>query len=318
MTMYLNDAAVESLLTYGDCIAVMEKLFTDDAAGLTENHPTVDLKIPTGFFRTKVGGAYGFNAFGLKAYGMVKDGIPRYLISLYNTLDGNLDAFIEAETLSMVRTGAVSALACKYMAKEDARSIGIIGTGREAFGQVAAIREVRPITSVRCWSRSAANRTAFAERIQRELGIETTAAESAESAVRGSDIVVTASRASDPVLMGAWLEPGQHICAIGATTLFNRELDLDAVKRSDLIVVENREQARAELGELILAQHRRSLNWANVCELKDVVSGARQGRPHASAVTMINTAGVGAEDVAVSAHVFKEAKRRGVGTQLPM
>src|SRR5688572_7224576 len=219
MTIYLSNDDVRSLLSYEDCVKVVDDLFRHEAEGDAENHPTVALNIPRGFHRTKVGGAYGFGAYGMKTYGRVPgpNGV-RYLVLLYNTKDGALDAIMDAKDLGEIRTASVSAVGANHMARKNAQTIGIIGTGREARGQIAAMKSVRQIKKIKCWSRSAENRAAFAKDIQARDGIEVIPCDSAEAAVAGVDIIITVSAADDPVLFGAWLKPGQHICAIGATS----------------------------------------------------------------------------------------------------
>jgi ornithine cyclodeaminase len=319
MTLYLSNDDVRGLLTYGDCVKVIDDLFRHEADGLAENHPTVSLGLPKGFHRTKVGGAYGFNAYGMKTYGRVPGPIGvRYLVLLYNTKDGALDAIMDAKDLGEIRTAAVSAVGANHMARKNATTVGIIGTGREARGQIAAMKTVRSIKSIKCWSRTAENRTQFAKDIEARDGIKVTPCESAREAIDGVDIIITVSAADDPVLFGEWLKPGQHICAIGATSLFRRELDVEAVKRCGVIAVEHLEQAQAECGELIYAEHNRALKWARVNELKDIVSGKISGRPDDQAITLVDTIGVGSEDIAVAAFVLQKAREKGIGVELPL
>ncbi len=319
MTIYLSNNDVRSLLSYEDCVKVIDDLFRHEAEGDAENFPTTSLNLPKGFHRTKVGGAYGFGAYGLKTYGRVPGPIGvRYLVLLYNTKDGSLDAIMDAKDLGEIRTASVSAVGANHMARKDAANIGIIGTGREARGQIAAMKSVRAIKRIKCWSRTAENRASFAKDVQERHGIEVIPCEDAKSAVEDADIIITVSAADDPVLFGEWLQPGQHICAIGATSLFRRELDLEAVRRADLIAVENLEQSMAECGELIYAAHNRALKWKSVREMHDIVSGRVKGRPFEDAITIVDTIGVGAEDVAVAAFVLQKARERGVGVKLPM
>ena len=319
MTIYLSNDDVRNLLSYEDCVTVIDDLFRHEAEGDAENHPTTSLSLPAGFHRTKVGGAYGFGAYGLKSYGRVPGPVGvRYLVLLYNTEDGSLDAIMDAKDLGEIRTSAVSAVGVNHMAREDATNVAIIGTGREARGQIAAMKSVRSIKQIKCWSRTSEKRIEFAKDIERRDHIDVIPCETAEAAVKGADIIITVSAANDPVLFGEWLVPGQHICAIGATSLFRRELDLEAVKRADLIAVENLDQSMAECGELIYAAHNRGLKWKTVRELHEVVSGRVNGRPSKDAITIVDTIGVGAEDVAVGAYVLKKAREQGLGVELPM
>ena len=319
MTVYLSNDDVRGLLTYEDCVGVIDDLFCHESVGDAENHPTTSLSLPAGFHRIKAGGAYGFGAYGLKTYGRVPGPVGvRYLVILYNTEDGSLDAIMDAKDLGEIRTSAVSAVAANHMARKGVENIGIIGTGREARGQIAAMKSVRPIKRIKCWSRTSENREKFATDIEKRDGIEVIPCETGEAAVVGADIVITVSGADDPVLFGEWLVPGMHICAIGATSLYRRELDAEAIKRADVIAVEKMEQAMAECGELIYAAHHRALKWKQVVELHKIVSGKIPGRPSDDAITLVDTIGVGAEDVAVGAFVLQKARQQGVGTELPL
>ncbi len=316
MTLYLSNEDVRGLLGYAECVTVMEDLFRHEAQGLAENFPRQSLNLPQGFHRTMSGGAYEFGAYGFKTYGRVA-GPVRYLVMLFDLETGGLSAIVDAKDLGEIRTSAVSALGAKYMAREDAETIGIIGTGREARGQIAAMMAVRPIKRVRAYSRTAEKRDAFCAEIAEKHSIEAIALSSAEECVEGADIVITVSAANDPVLMGEWLRPGMHVSAIGATSLVRRELDVEAVRRADLVAVENLDQARDECGELIWAAHTRgSLRWSEVVELHEVVSGKIPGRNSADQITLLDTLGVAAEDVAAGAWVLERARQQGLGREI--
>jgi alanine dehydrogenase len=317
MTIFLTNDDVADLLPIADCIETMDKLFKDEAQGLAESFTRQSLNLPKGWHRTMSGGAYGHGAYGLKTYGAV-EGRPKYRVLLFSLADGALEAILEAKNLSQIRTAAVSGVATRYMAREDASTIGIIGTGFEARGQIEAIAAVRPIRQVRAFSRSAENREAFAALMSDKLGIEVLAADSAEAAVRDADVVVTVTKSADPVIRAEWLKPGAHINAVGATALTRREIDVDTVAASDLVVVENLEQAKLECGELIWASEHKALAWNRVVELSRIASGAISGRPSPDAITQFNSLGIAAEDVAAAADVVKRAKAEGRGVKLPI
>jgi ornithine cyclodeaminase/alanine dehydrogenase-like protein (mu-crystallin family) len=178
--------------------------------------------------------------------------------------------------------------------------------------------QVRPIKTARCYSRSAEKREAFAAEMSAKFGVPVEPVESGAACVAGMDVVCTITSANDPVLKGEWLEPGMHLNAIGATSLYRREVDEQAVKRSGTIVVENRDQAKHECGELIYAAERGILRWSRVHELGQVVSGAVPGRRAQDEITQFNGLGVASEDVAVAAYVHKLALERGMGVELPI
>jgi len=217
-----------------------------------------------------------------------------------------------------MRTGAVSAVGTRYMARPESSTLGIIGTGHEARTQLEAIVRVRTLKHVKAFSRSPDNRANFAREMSAKLGIPVEPVTSGEDCVHDVDIVVTASSANDPVLSGAWLSEGTHINAIGATGIFRRELDEDAIARATIVVVEHLPQAEAELGELLYAESRGKLRWNQVREIKDIVGGALPGRTSPSDITLFDTIGVGTEDVAVAAHLLRKARALSVGTDLPI
>src|SRR4051812_31170960 len=196
-------------------------------------------------FRMKVGGAYGSGFYGFKAY----LGNAGYRVFIYS-METGFEGLVEAYDLTEIRTGAVSAVATKYMARENAETLGILGTGREARAQLRAVSKVRKLSRVKAWSRSDDNRVAYAREMSAELGIEVVAVESAEAAVRDSDIVLTITSANEPIVDGAWLAPGTFVCGVGATGPVRRELDDEAVGRASIVVVEHLRTALEECGEL--------------------------------------------------------------------
>ncbi len=323
MVLYLDDNDVHTLLPMEACLRVIEDLFGQEGEGLVENRTRQHIWLPGGgFHRLMMGAAFGFNAFGLKTYAARGRGTggrgPRYLVLLYDFESGGLSAIVEARRLGELRTGAAAGVATKYLARPDATSVGMIGTGREARAQLEAMCGVRPVTQVKAFSRTAERREGFAKEMSGKLGVEVTPVDSAVECVRGADIVVTITSSNTPVLEGAWLEPGMHVNAIGATSLFRRELDEDAITHAGVIVVENLEHTQHECGELIYAAERGSLRWSQVVELSRIVSGQAPGRRDAEEITLFDSLGVAAEDVAGAAFVLQQARERGMGKEVPI
>jgi len=198
---------------------------------------------------------------------------------------------MEANYLGQIRTGAASGYAAHLLANPEASTLAIIGSGYQARSQLDAIRAVRPIKTVRVWSRNEERRHKFAE----ECGL--TAAESAQEAVRGADIVVTATNAKDPVIENDWISPGTMVNAMGSNIANRRELPGDLVKRANLVAVDSLEQAKIEAGDLILAD-----SWNNVVELKDV-----EQHYDPQGVTIFKSIGLAIEDVAAGAFIYERA-----------
>jgi alanine dehydrogenase len=314
VVLYLRDAEVRELLSVDEGNQLIEDLFIQESQGKVENRPTTELRLPKGVFRLKAGGTYQYNTFGFKAYPFG----GRYTVFVYD-LDTGLDGIVEARGMTEVRTGAVSAVATKYMARADAETMGIIGTGREARAQLAALCRVRNFRKIKAFSRSAENRQTFAAEMSKTLEIEVIPVDSGAECVRDADVVTTITGARDPVLEGAWLREGTHINAVGATTPERRELDEEAVARCGTIVVEHLPQAQAECGELLYLVERGRLDWKQVHEMKDVIAGAVPGRTRPDEITLLDSIGVGAEDVALATYVLKKARSlsKEIGVEMP-
>lgn len=311
--IYLTDEEVRDLVSVDEAEQVIASLFRDEAKGLAEQTPTTELRLPRGVFRVKVGGAYGAGSYGLKAY----LGNAGYRVFVYD-LEKGFEGLVEAFELTELRTGAVSAVAARYLARPDSEVLGMIGTGREARAQLRAFSRVSKLRRVKAFSRTAAKRDAYAEDMQNELEVEVVPVASAEECVRGSDIVVTITNADEPVLDGAWLEEGTFVCGVGATGHYRRELDEETVGRAATVVVEHLPTARDECGDLIYAAGRGRLRWNTVRELKDIVSGLIPARRSDADITLFDSVGTGAEDVAMAGYALRKARERGIGLELPL
>jgi ornithine cyclodeaminase len=236
---------------------------------------------------------------------------------LYNTDTGALDAVIEPGSLAWIRTGAASGVAVKHMARDDASVVGMFGTGRQAVTQIEAICAVRPITQVKVYSRTEEKRRDFATSMSEQLGIEVVPVATPEECIGGSQIVVAITTAREPVFDGNLLEPGTLVVAAGSNSWMKREIDETTINRSEVIAVDNLEQAKIECGELIWAAERGPFTWRRAVELHEVVSGRVNGHPSDDGITLFESQGIGIEDVAASAYVLEKAKAAGIGTPLP-
>lgn len=315
MPLYLDNETVERLVSPAEAADVIDQLFRDEAAGKVQNRPTTELDIPNGFFRLKAGVTHGMGSYGFKAYGGVKRP-SRYIVFVYSLETGYLDGIVEAYKLTEIRTGAVTAVGVRHMARPEARTLGIIGSGREARQQLTAVATERKLASVKVYSRNADRREAYAQEMAAKLGLPVVAVASSDEAVNGVDILVTITSANEPVMAGRALSPGTFICAVGATTPNRRELDEEAVARCGTIVVEHLPQASTECGELLHAATKGLLDWGNVVELKDVVGGRVPGRRSADEINLFDTIGTGAEDIAIATFALRKAREQGLGKPL--
>ena len=191
--------------------------------------------------------------FGAKIYATNPAHGAHFTFLLYAAEDARPLAHFEANYLGQIRTGAISGLATQLMARPDAASLGIVGSGFQARSQLAAMTAVRPIREVSVWSRDAEKRARFAAECSAAFQIPVTAAATAEQAVAGMDIVVTATNARDPVIASEWIAAGTHVNAMGSNQAARRELPTELILRADRIAVDSLEQARMESGDLLLA-----------------------------------------------------------------
>lgn len=318
MALFLNEDAVAQLLPMDECIDALEAAFANAGAGLVENKPRDRIRMPGGFFHFMAAADGGEKVFGYKAYpSFGGPAAARMVVMLYDYDSSALLACLEASGLGQIRTGAASGLATRHMARPDAATVAVIGSGYQARSQLEAVCAVRPIRQARVFSRNAERREEFARRQSERLQIDCIAAGSAQECVEGAEVVVAITSARDPVVLGEWLAPGTHINAAGGNHWQRREIDEAAVRKSAVIVVDDLTQAKLECGDLIWPEARGHFRWDMTCELQDVIAGRVAGRPSPEAITLFESQGVALEDLAAAALVYRKAQAQGIGQQLP-
>ena len=293
--MNLEESAVGRLLSMEEVIPAMERALADFSSG-TVVQP-VRTMLPVAEHQGFLGlmPAYTGSALGAKlvAFYPRNTSVPTHhaTILLFEPETGEPLVTMDGRLITEVRTAAVSAVATNHLARAAASVLAIIGSGMQARSHLDALRLVREFREVRVWSPRRA--AAFAE----EHGVD--AAASAEEAVRGADVVVTATTSPTPVLSGEWLSPGAHINAVGAPRPDWRELD-DEVLRRAKVYVDSREAAMKESGDVIAARE-------VLAEIGEVISGAEQGRRSAEEVTLFKSLGLAVEDLATAELVYRNA-----------
>lgn len=295
-----------------EAIEAVDEVFRLHGQGKAVNIARSRVRLPNNVLHVMSGGVPSLNVTGLKSYTTTPNG-AQFVVLLYQADSGELLAIIEADKLGQTRTGAASGVASRYMARKDAKTVGMIGTGWQARSQLAAVCGVREIDSVKAFGRNADRRKSYCEDMSEELGIPVLPADSAEDAVHGADIVVTVTNARDPVLSGEWLKPGAHVNAAGSNALIRSEIDTEVVRRASLITVDSRETAQKECGDLLVPIERGMIHWDQVRELSDVVAGHISGRQTEDDITLFESQGLAIEDMAVAAHVYRRAIAEDVG-----
>lgn len=284
-------------------IEALRQAFLDLARGHAQNQPRRRLILPTGSVLHSLAGAFrGY--FGTKIYTTHPKHGAHFTVLLYDATTAEPLAQFEANILGQIRTGAASGLATDLLASPQARTLAVIGSGFQAITQIAAVLAVRPIQRITVWSRNTDRRTAFAQDCMQRFGVQVLPADSADAAVQNADVIVTATNAKEPVIETAWVKPGAHINAVGSNQAQRRELP-DALVHSPVqVVVDSREQAKLEAGDLLLA----GVDPDTLAELADVVSGKVMYTHWTERITVFESLGLGLEDVAVAAYLYERSK----------
>jgi len=307
--LYLREADVEELLSPADAVKAVEGCFARIARGAVENKPRYRVGLEGGRLHVMAASDLELRRAGVKTYAGFAEG-ARFVFALFAADGPELLALVEADRLGQLRTGAASAVAARYLAKPDARTLGLIGAGWQAETQLACLRAVLPeLERVVAYSRNAERLADFCARFDCEPGeYNRDAAE--------QDVVVTITSSRDPVLRGEWLQPGALVCAAGANRPEARELDNAVLERATFVCCDSLEQARIEAGDLVEPVERGVLDWLEVHELAEVVGGETTGRQADDDIVVFKSLGIAAEDVAAAALVYERALDHGAGTQL--
>jgi len=328
--LFLNRTEVEALLPYGECIEVMAEVLAALARGeavqpLRSVCWLPDRRGGLGVMPGALlaGGGDG-EVFGLKVITVFPGNHARGeeshlgVVLLFEADLGRPVAMLEASSVTAIRTAAVSALATRLLAREDAGDLALLGSGVEARTHLAAMREVRPLRRVRVWSRDAGHARHFAEDAAARYALPVEPVLSAEEAVSGADLICTVTSAREPILAGDWLAPGAHVNAVGACTPVTRELDTAAVVRASLFV-DRRESALNEAGDLLFPLREGAVGEDHIQgELGDLLLGRLPGRRTPEEITLFKSLGIAVEDLAVARYVLGKARAEGRGVELDL
>jgi len=347
MTLILSNDDIDRLLSMPDYIDILEEAYAELAAGRGVIRPRSDSLAPT----TRPDAVYGLKSadgiapkFGVGAVRINSDiianpvvgGVPRRvkvpaapnkrwvgLVLLFSTETGEPLAIFPDGVMQRMRVGATSGLGAKYLARADARSVGLIGSGWQAGAQLMAVCAVRPVERVRCFSPSRENREAFCREWTERLGIDAEPAETPEDAVRGADVALCATSALDHVFFEGWIEPGMHLGSIKLP-----EIAPAAIERADVVFVHNREDQLPLFATSDLAKPeavrgkagavKAAIDFERFPTVCDLVTGGAAVRTGADQVTcFLNNTGNGYQFAACGAVAYQRAKAQGMGQDLP-
>jgi alanine dehydrogenase len=321
MPILLSEQDVRTVLSMDDLIASMRgALVRFSGGGVSQPVRTVvEIGLQKAFFGVMPAYIPDPPALGAKLVTVFGSnhavGLPTHLatIVLLDAMTGELLALVDGRYITEARTAAVSAVSVDLLARADASTLAIIGSGVQARSHADAIARVRSLRELRVWSPSLERREAFAREMRPRLRIPVTANRSAEDAIRGADIVVLATSAREPVAAGAWVADGAHVCAVGACRPDQREMDTALVARGR-VFVDSRAAALAEAGDILLAMRDGAFGDDHIAgELGAVLAGDLRGRTADDQVTIFKSLGMAVEDVAAAHLAYMKAAERGLG-----
>ena len=317
MALFLTENDVKTVLTATMALEAVESAHRDLALGLAQDTPRARTRLPQTVLHILQGALPAQGVLGYKAYTSNRSG-NRFLVHLFDAATGSLLAVIEADYMGMIRTGAASGVAAKWLARPDAKMAGVFGAGWQAEGHVRAICAALPLERVKVYSRKADKLAAFCGRMSAATGIAVVPAASAEEAVCGSDLVGTVTTAAQPLFDAEWLMPGAHVNAAGSNALIRQELSEATLRRAALIAVDAVPTALAEAGDLLPLLEKGRLHARQLVELGDIITGKQQGRNSPEQITVFESQGMAIQDLAVALRVLGAARAHGLGVELPL
>ena len=327
-SLLLSDNDVRSLLPMPDCIEVMDAALRDVANGNSQLPLRTVIRLPdtANAFATMpaVLGSGSKASLGAKIITVFpgNDATPLDshigVVLLFDAEHGTLLAIADASSITAIRTAAVSGLATRTLANPDAGDLALLGAGVLALHHIDAMRAIRPIRRIRVWNRSPERARTLAEQARKTRGLDITICDTARTAVEGADIICTITAARSQVLEGAWIAPGAHVNAVGASLATARELDTAAVKWSRLFV-DRAESARNEAGDFLIPRAEGAIGDDHIVgELGEVLTGRIAGRASSTEITLFKSLGLAVEDVAALRLIYEKARETGAGTSVSL
>lgn len=325
-TLVASQSEVPRFLPMAECIGVMEEALASLARGEASLPLRSVLRLPerSGLLGLMPAALPESNVLGVKVITVFPGNEGTELdthqgaVLLFEAGRGRLLAILDATSITAIRTAAVSGVATRLLAREDAESLTLVGSGVQARTHLEAMLLVRRLRRVRVASRDFARAARFAESESRRHGMTIEPVASIEEAVRGADIICTLTSSRAPVVRGEWIEPGAHVNAVGSSVPFARELDTAAVVRSRLFV-DRRESALSEAGDFLIPKSEGAIADDHILgEIGEVLTGKLAGRRTRGDVTLFKSLGLAIEDVAAARHIHERARASGQGRFLEL
>jgi ornithine cyclodeaminase len=326
MILILSRSDVERLLPVRDCIPVMEEALSALARGECHQPLRTIVRPPQaagllGLMPAYASGSLG-HYYGLKAVSVFPGNVARGKdahqgsVLLYSGETGELLAVMDGSAVTAIRTAAVTAVATRKLAREDARVLALIGAGHQALPHLEALASVRRFEEVRLAARRVESARRFVETVAPRFDFRLVAADTVESAVTGADVITALTNSRQPVLMGRWIGAGAHVNLVGASQPDAREADTDAMSRST-VFVDRRESTLNESGDYLAAAREGLIGPRDLIELGDVLTGKHPGRRSGDEITLFKSLGLAVEDLAAAAFLLRRAGEKGAGASVP-
>ena len=316
MALFLNEDDVRQLLTMPLTIEAVEEAHKELSLNSAIDIPRQRTRLPQTALHILQGALPGRDAIGYKAYTSNRSGV-RFLVHVFSAASGVLRVVLEADYLGMMRTGAASGVATRWLARPDAEVLGVFGAGWQAEGNIEAVAAVRKLRLVKVFARNTERLAAFCTRMSDRLELDVVPAATPEETVRGSDIVSTITTASLPLFDAAWMSPGAHINAAGSNSLIRREVGEDVLKACRPIVVDSVDTALKEAGDLLPVLEKGRLSERQLVELGDIILGRHPGRSKPEDITLFESQGMAIQDISVAVRLEALAREQGLGVELP-
>lgn len=315
--VWISNQVIDEVLTWPAMIEALRAAYSAEH-GPHQGPPRVVARGQGNWMRTLTGVLPSGTVMGAKLFGLPKQKRARFTIVLMDQTTGNFLAFLDAASITQLRTGATTAMGIDRMAPRGSVTVGVIGSGAEARSHVRALAAVRKINELKVFSRTAENREAFARQFSDELGITCTPCATGKEAARGMSVVLTTTNADKPAFEGAWMEEGALLASIGATLPEHWELDNAAIERCDFIVADMPEEIIHDTGCFIHAGKAGIRFEHKFATLNELMQGKLDARLAASKFPMYRSAGNALQDLAVAEVAYREAMKRGLEVELPM
>lgn len=317
--LYLNRDEAGQLLTYELCIEACEEVLKLQAQGETQEMPRFKFlrdPLPEGSIMPGLPpGSPAFMIAYVRKYGIttMRTLSPSPMLILWDEQADRM--IIDAQTLRDRRTGAVAAVASRYLARPDSHMFGVIGSGNQATASLAAHAMLFDISECKVFSPTVDHREAFVQRF-RSQGMNIVGVDSPEAAVNGADVVIGASGVTgpgrQPVLLGEWLKPGMHVSSIAGRS----ELNDEVVRRADRVVIDAKSTFHEECWDVTLQVEKGIKSWDEIYALEEVIGGLRPGRERAEEITLLKTVGTATQDTLPAWRLYEKARDAGVGRDL--